>query len=61
MNRLYGTARVNGTQETAESINTNNWTIRTCKTECTIMGVADVKLITWSNSGKYIYVQIHFA
>ena len=25
MNKLYGTASVNGTQETAEGINTNNW------------------------------------
>ena len=28
-NKLYGTASVNGTQETTESINTNNWPIRT--------------------------------
>ena len=30
MKRLYGTASVNGTHETAESINTNDWPIRTC-------------------------------
>ena len=29
MNKLYGTESVNGTQETTESINTNNWPIRT--------------------------------
>ena len=29
MNKLYGTASVNGTQETAEGINTNNWPILT--------------------------------
>ena len=44
MNKLYGTASVNGTLETADGINTNNWPILTyMKTECTMVGAAGVK------------------
>ena len=34
MNKLYGTASVNGTQETAENINTNTWPIRMHNSGC---------------------------
>ena len=67
MNKLYGTASVNGTREITESRNTNNWPIRTSmQTECTIVGGAGVnrkqlRLITWNTSEKYIYVLIRFA
>ena len=59
MNRLYETASVNCTQETAESIILmTGQSERVCKTECTIVGAAGVKqlrLITLNNSRKYIY------
>ena len=67
MNKLYGTASVNGTQETTESINTINWTIWPfMQAEYTIVGEAGVnrkqlRLITWNTSEKYIYVLIRFA
>ena len=61
MNKLYGTANVNGTQETAESINTNNWPILTYmqnrmhNSGCGRCEMKQPQLITWNTSGKYIY------
>ena len=60
MNKLYGTASVNGTQETAEGINTNNWPILTYmknrmhNSGCGRCEMKTPQLITWNNSGKYI-------
>ena len=67
MNKLYGTASVNGTQETAEGINTNNWPILTYmknrmhNSGCGRCEMKTPQLITWNTSGKYIYVLIRFA
>ena len=60
MNKLYGTASVNGTQETAEGINTNNWPILTYmknrmhNSGCGRCEIKTPQLITWNTSGKYI-------
>ena len=67
MNELYGTASVNGTQETVEGINTNNWPIHTYmknrmhNSGCGRCEMKQPQLITWNISGKYIYVLIRFA
>ena len=67
MNKLYGTASVNGTQETAVGINTNNWPIPTYmknrmhNSGCGRCEIKTPQLITWNTSGKYIYVLIGFA
>ena len=61
MNKLYGTASVNGTQETAEGINTNNWPIlrnmrnRMHNSGCGRCEMKTPQLITWNTSGKYMY------
>ena len=60
MNKLYGTASVNGTQETAEGINTNNWPILTYmknrmhNSGCGRCEMKTPQLITWNTSGKYM-------
>ena len=60
MNKLYGTESVNGTQETAEDINTNNWPILTYvknrmhNSGCGRCEMKTPQLITWNTSGKYI-------
>ena len=64
MNKLYGTASVNGTQETAEGINTNNWPILTYmknrmhNSGCGKCEMKIAQLITWNTSGKYILSKI---
>ena len=52
MNRLHGTASMNGSKGTSESINTNNLPIRTVSAS----GVKwkQLRLITWNTRGKYI-------
>ena len=61
MNKLYGTASVNGTPETAEGINTINWPILTYmknrmhNSGCGRCEMKQPKLINWNTSGKYIF------